>query len=703
MKKSLKAIFVSMCLLMSMHASSQFFTLTWSEEFNTGNNVLPDATNWGNEVGVIRNGEWQYYTDRDIDNQVLKDGNLLIIGKKEDFGGKQYTSASLTSKLSWKYGKIESRFKMQTGMGMWPCFWTLGENARSKGNTWPQCGEIDILEHINSEIPYHGTIHWWDESITKTDKHVADGGTFPVPAGSYDPNNYNVYGIEWTPSYIKWYVNDVTVKTVSTLNGINGMYEFHEPHFILLDCPIGGSWPTVMPGFDAAKIPVVDTMFVDYVKVYSYNSDAPAAPLSLASSTVTQSSFNLSWAASAGATAYDVIIDNNGTIQTYGPFNSTSCSITGLTAGTTYAARVKSRNAETNSSEMSEMSKPFYITTSANIPPIPLVSMQLNENSGTTTVNSGSAGGTFSLKGTAKWSANIPANNNSGTSAIEIATNGEAVESSDLLNHLIGLNDITITGWINCKNATEIESAGRRIACNINAQWYDATKGTNGFDLVSRADGSFQIGINEAAKSTSPRSSAGKMTVDATAGASNWTYFAVTYSAAAKSVSFYFGNSAATATLDKTITCDKGVMGPFIGPLAIGNFNSITRAWQPNRMFVGLIDQIQIYNSSLNLPQIVTVQNLRSTATNNVNFDSHKVTIYQSPTKDNLTISLKQFNESETIQVSIFNLKGTLLYSDVRIGNGAINIPLVKYSGGVYLVKIQSGVENIIRKFIVAE
>jgi beta-glucanase (GH16 family) len=192
----MRKLLLLFCLFFAFQANSQTFNLTWSDEFNTGNNVLPDATQWKNEVGVIRNGEWQYYTDKDIDNQVVKDGNLLIIGKKEEFNGQHYTSASVVTKSGWKYGRIESRFKMQTGMGIWACFWTMGLSAPNKGNNWPFCGEIDILEHINSEIPYHGTVHWWNESKTGNDKHQANGGTFPSPAGSYNPNEYNVYGIE---------------------------------------------------------------------------------------------------------------------------------------------------------------------------------------------------------------------------------------------------------------------------------------------------------------------------------------------------------------------------------------------------------------------------------------------------------------------------------------------------------------------------
>lgn len=693
MNGKLNGILIVLCLVWSVFANSQTFNLIWSDEF-TGNNVLPDATQWNNEVGAIRNGELQYYTDKDKDNQVVKNGNLLIIGKKETFGGQNYTSASLKTKSGWKYGRIEANIKMQTGMGIWGCFWTLGKNM-----SWPSCGEIDIIEHINSEAMYHTTAHWWNESLATSNKHQVDGGDAPTPIGSYDANNYNKYGLEWTPSSLKWLLNDVVVKTMSILNGTRGTWEFHAPHGILLNCPIGGSWPQSQPGWDATKIPTVDTMFVDYVRVYSYTSGAPVPPTSLTSSSVTQTSFTVNWAASSGATTYDVVLDNNGITTAYGPFSTTTCNITGLTAGTNYSVRVKARNISTNSSDLSELSNPLFVTTTSISPPTPIVNLQLNENSGTTTLNTGVIGGSLNLKNTTAWSTNTPANNSTRTSSISIAYNADAVETTYLVDRLKGLNDLTITGWLNCTDATE--TGGNRIVNCLGGQWFDATRGTGGFDLAYKTDGSLQFGVNEAIATSSPRSSAGKITTDAAAGADNWKFFAVTYSATSQSVSFYFGSTAFGATLDKTVTYNKGVVGNDMEPLAIGNFNSITRGWLKGRMFRGLIDQIQIYNSSLNLAQIVAVQNNGITTINNLKTNSERVTISPNPAKNNVTVSLNQLNELDIVNVSLFNTNGTLMYQNPGIDNPSFTIPLNNYANGIYFIKIQTKENEFVRKLII--
>ena len=46
-------------------------------------------------------------------------------------------------------GKVEVRAKLPTGGGPWPAAWLLGSEGRT--NTWPGCGEIDILEHVGDQ------------------------------------------------------------------------------------------------------------------------------------------------------------------------------------------------------------------------------------------------------------------------------------------------------------------------------------------------------------------------------------------------------------------------------------------------------------------------------------------------------------------------------------------------------------------------
>jgi beta-glucanase (GH16 family) len=231
--------------------NAQAWKLVWSDEFD--NAGLPDASKWGNEVGFIRNNELQYYTSRRIENSVVSNGNLLIIGRKESFEKASYTSASLTTdgKHSWTYGKIDARIKLPKGQGIWPAFWMLGQNINQVG--WPKCGEIDIMEHINNEDIMYGTLHWYNE------KHVSSGGKTPC-----DVTKYHNYSIEWDKETVKWFLDGNKYWEVNIKDGINSTEEFQRPHYIILNLAIGGNWPknpdetTVFP----------DTVFVDYVRVF---------------------------------------------------------------------------------------------------------------------------------------------------------------------------------------------------------------------------------------------------------------------------------------------------------------------------------------------------------------------------------------------------------------------------------------------------
>lgn len=246
-----KLLFLLLLLPACNQSKEPSWTLVWSDEFNYSG--LPDTANWGNEVGFIRNHELQYYTKRRIENSVVQNGNLLIIGRKEPYDTASYTSASITTdgKHSWKYGKIEARMKLPKGQGMWPAFWMLGQNIRQVG--WPRCGEIDIMEHINNEDILYGTLHWHNE------KHVSSGSKTPC-----DFKQYHNYTVEWGKDSIEWFLDGTKYHSVVVKDSINSTSEFHKPQYIILNLAIGGSWP----GNPDETTSFPDTVFVDYVRVY---------------------------------------------------------------------------------------------------------------------------------------------------------------------------------------------------------------------------------------------------------------------------------------------------------------------------------------------------------------------------------------------------------------------------------------------------
>jgi beta-glucanase (GH16 family) len=246
-----KLLFLLVLLIACNQVKDKPWKLVWSDEFNYSG--LPDSANWKNEVGFVRNNELQYYTLKRVENSVVNNGNLLIIGRKESYDSAGYTSASITTdgKHSWTYGKIDARMRLPKGQGLWPAFWMLGQNIHQVG--WPKCGEIDIMEHINNEDILYGTAHWNNEG------HVSDGQKTDCTV-----TEFHNYSIEWDRDSIKWLLDNRKYHAISIKDNVNSTAEFHKPFYIILNLAIGGSWPKNPD--QTTQFP--DTVYVDYVRVY---------------------------------------------------------------------------------------------------------------------------------------------------------------------------------------------------------------------------------------------------------------------------------------------------------------------------------------------------------------------------------------------------------------------------------------------------
>ena len=127
--------------------------LIWSDEFEVDG--PPSPQNWFLETIPPNDGSWwneedQYYTNR-RKNSIIEDGVLKIIALREDYENKKYTSARMTTQnlFDFTYGEVHVRAKLPQGQGTWPAIWMLGNDIDTLG--WPQCGEIDIMEHGNKE------------------------------------------------------------------------------------------------------------------------------------------------------------------------------------------------------------------------------------------------------------------------------------------------------------------------------------------------------------------------------------------------------------------------------------------------------------------------------------------------------------------------------------------------------------------------
>jgi beta-glucanase (GH16 family) len=194
-----------------------------------------------------RNSEEQDYLPSQA---TVANGKLQITASRDANGN--WHSAEINSKWAYTYGEFEVRLALSaTGPGVWPAAWMMGTT-----DPWPDGGEIDMFEHINSESTIYATIHgggsWYHWQLQRSFSGI-------------DVTQFHTYKIVKQPNYMSWWVDGVMRgewRSSQVPAGNVWPYENHK-NFALLNLAIGGSWP----GPSNAQTPDNITMFVDYFSV----------------------------------------------------------------------------------------------------------------------------------------------------------------------------------------------------------------------------------------------------------------------------------------------------------------------------------------------------------------------------------------------------------------------------------------------------
>lgn len=241
---------------------NEFEELVWADEFNTPG--LPDTKKWKYEEGYVRNNETQYYTRARSENARIENDHLIIEARNDsamiDGAIRPITSASITTQdlATWQYGRVEVRAKLPSSLGTWPALWMLGTNIQEVG--WPDCGEIDIMEHVGfNPDSVHTTVH------TEAFNHVKGtqrGNATYLPTASTD---FHIYAIEWHADYIDFFVDDMKVFTFENNNQGWESWPFDQPFYLILNLAFGGAWGGAQ-GIDIDSLP--QQFIIDYVRIY---------------------------------------------------------------------------------------------------------------------------------------------------------------------------------------------------------------------------------------------------------------------------------------------------------------------------------------------------------------------------------------------------------------------------------------------------
>lgn len=253
------------------------YSLVWADEFN---GPILDPEYWrfetgdGTEYGLPAgwgNNERQIYTSTSDNSDFGNDGDVTafaIIARTDNTGG--YTSARISTKdlINIRFGKLEIRAKLPSGQGIWPAIWMLGDNIDTI--SWPGCGEIDIAEVLGQE-----------PSVLYTSLHYTNGvqkqgdiqNAYQMPSGNFS-DGYHTFGLDWTPDSLIWNLDGQEVFRAAIGSD---MKEFLRDFYLIINVAVGGNWPGDPDGTTVFP----QTMYIDYVRLFSKDDFQPPAPPAL--------------------------------------------------------------------------------------------------------------------------------------------------------------------------------------------------------------------------------------------------------------------------------------------------------------------------------------------------------------------------------------------------------------------------------------
>ncbi len=231
--------------------------LKFCDDFTGSAGSMPDSSKWSVLTGA---SGWGVECFTNSPNNISQDGsgNLKLVVRKESGCGRSYTSGGMQSgdsgsKFKFHYGEVEIRAKVACGGGVWPALWT----STADGPSWPNSGEIDILEVMDGDqydaqqTIHGGPNHWQVNTTNKASTRWCD--------------NWHIYGVNWRKGSIQFKIDGVTKHTITPSNIPSGQtwpFDTYNQR-LLVDLQIG-SWGGTINDNDLPS-----SMLVDYVKVYN--------------------------------------------------------------------------------------------------------------------------------------------------------------------------------------------------------------------------------------------------------------------------------------------------------------------------------------------------------------------------------------------------------------------------------------------------
>lgn len=210
------------------------------DEFD-GNSLGASTWNtchWWQDQGctISSNNELEWYLPQQVS---VSNGALHLTADRRAVvasDGKDYSFASgmvttgppahnMPPKLAFTYGKVDVRFQLPSGRGLWPAIWLLSASE----NSLP---EIDMLEAVGDDtgrLSMH--LHPKNRSVPPL------GKDYLLPNGQSLTDGWHTVSLDWSPGLLTYFLDGKQVWQVI------GNQVPDEPMYLVMNLAVGGEFP----------------------------------------------------------------------------------------------------------------------------------------------------------------------------------------------------------------------------------------------------------------------------------------------------------------------------------------------------------------------------------------------------------------------------------------------------------------------------
>jgi hypothetical protein len=252
----------------------------WSTEFSDDFNGSAGSgadSQWIYDTGPGSDfGTGEIETMTSSTSNVYLDGNgdldITALGSGSDWtsGRIQTSSANVGAPAGGELEVTASILQPSGGLGYWPAFWMLGPGE------WPENGEIDIMEDVNSRSELSGTVHCGSDPGGPCNEPDGIGSGLVGCSGCQ--SGYNTYTMilnrtNTSDESITFYLDGNAYFTVTESQVGASTWEEAYDHSmsIILDLAMGGAYPNGVCDCTSPTSSTASggTMSVAYVAAYT--------------------------------------------------------------------------------------------------------------------------------------------------------------------------------------------------------------------------------------------------------------------------------------------------------------------------------------------------------------------------------------------------------------------------------------------------